>query len=126
MTSYLLDTHTVIWWLDEPERLRRDARVEIANPRNSVFFSAVSMFEIATKEAKGSLKFSADFRERLAGCRFSGLAVTLDHADGVRFLPLHHKDPFDRLLVSQALVEGLTIITSDTMLAKYDVPVLAA
>lgn len=126
MTSYLLDTHVVIWWLESPETLTQAARVEIANPRNTVFVSAVTMFEMATKAAKGKLRFDVDFRERLAACRFAGLPVSLDRADGVRHLPLVHGDPFDRLLVAQARVERLTIITSDAMIAKYDVPVLAA
>lgn len=126
MTSYLLDTHVVIWWLESPEQISQVARTEIANVRNPVFFSAVSMFEIATKEAKGSLRFDADLRDRLAACRFAGLPVSIEHADGVRHLPMIHKDPFDRLLVSQARVERLTLITSDETLARYDVPVLAA
>lgn len=126
MTSFLLDTHVVIWWLESPERITREARTEIANPRNVVFMSAVSMFEIATKEAKGQLRFDADFRERLAACRFTALSITLDHADGVRLLPFIHKDPFDRLLVSQARAERLTLISTDPQIARYDVPVLLA
>lgn len=126
MTTYLLDTHVVIWWLEAPERISSLARMEIANPRNVVYFSAASMFEIAAKEVAGKLRFSADFRDCLTACRFENLSVTVSHADAIRDLPQHHRDPFDRLLVAQACVEGLTIVTKDQLIQLYDVPTLAA
>lgn len=122
----LLDTHVVLWWLDRPEGIAATTRVEIGNPRNAVYFSAVSMFEIAAKEAVGKLRMTDDFREQLASCRFIDLSVTVPHADAVRRLPPVHRDPFDRLLVAQAVVEGLTLVTRDAAIARYEVPVLTA
>lgn len=122
----LLDTHIVLWWLGQPDAIRGDARVEIANPRNAVFYSAASMFEIAAKESAGKLKLTEDFRERLTACRFTDLSVSVSHADAVRRLPLHHRDPFDRLLIAQAQVEGLTLVTRDAEIGRYEIPVLAA
>jgi PIN domain nuclease of toxin-antitoxin system len=125
MNRYLLDTHAVLWWLDRPERLTPQAREAIGNPRNLVCFSAVSMFEIATKEATGKLRVGDDFLARLAECRFEALPMTQAHAEHVRHLPMHHKDPFDRMLVAQARAERLTLLTRDPLINGYDVPVLA-
>lgn len=122
----LLDTHVVLWWLGRPEGIAATTRVEVGNPRNAVYFSAASMFEIAAKEAVGKLRVPDDFLVQLASCRFIDLPVTVPHAEAVRRLPPVHRDPFDRLLVAQAVVEGLTLVTRDTEIARYDVPVLAA
>lgn len=126
MTRYLLDTCVVLWWLSDPEGLRDEARSAIGNPRNLVCFSAVAMFEIAAKQAKGTLRIEGDFPSRVAVCRFEPLPLTVPHAQYVSLLPFHHKDPFDRLLIAQACVEGLTLITRDADVVKYDVSTLLA
>lgn len=119
----LLDTHTAIWALVAPERLGEQVRAEITKPGASVFVSAVSIWEIAIKRAlkkAGSPPFSGS--EALGHFRRSGfllLDVTPDHAAGVDALPGLHRDPFDRLLVSQALAEPLRLVTRDAKLAAY-------
>jgi PIN domain nuclease of toxin-antitoxin system len=122
----LLDTHAFLWWLNNPLLLADRARVAIANPKNFVFVSAVSFVEIAIKENQNKLTTASQPESKMAECRFVELPLTIAHASALRGLPLIHKDPFDRLLIAQAQVEGLTIITRDEKIEKYDVPVMAA
>jgi PIN domain nuclease of toxin-antitoxin system len=119
----LLDTHVAIWALTAPELLAAQARALIADPANDIFVSAVSILEIAIKHHLGKRSappFSgsaalAYFRE--AG--YELLAISAEHAAGVEALPHHHADPFDRLLVAQALTEPLRLITHDAKVAAY-------
>jgi PIN domain nuclease of toxin-antitoxin system len=122
----LLDTHAFLWWLDDPQLLADAARIEIANPRNAVFVSAVCIQEIVLKQARNKLTCPDPILPLIAENRFTPLPITLDHAQAVRDLPPLHKDPFDRQLVAQARVEGMTFVTRDGTLAGYGVPVLAA
>jgi PIN domain nuclease of toxin-antitoxin system len=122
----LLDTHVLLWWLDEPAVLSETARVEIANPRNVVYVSAASIQEIMIKQAKKLLACPEPLLPLLEVNKFTHLPVTLDHALALAALPLHHKDPFDRQLVAQCRCEQLTLVTRDETLMKYDVPVIAA
>jgi PIN domain nuclease of toxin-antitoxin system len=119
----LLDTHIAIWALTEPARLGAAAAL-VADPEHEVFVSAVSVLEIAVKRARGQKKgkppFSAEEALRVlpqAGYRF--LDVTPRHAALVETLPRLHADPFDRLLVAQALAEPLRLVTADAMVARY-------
>lgn len=122
----LLDSQVVLWSLRSPERLPAEAVAAITDPGNSVDVSAASLWEFAIKQSIGKLKVAGDLREHLALQSFSELPVLGEHALAVRDLPLHHRDPFDRLLIAQAMCEGLTIVTSDRAFAAYDVPILPA
>jgi PIN domain nuclease of toxin-antitoxin system len=122
----LLDTHIYLWWLADAAQLAADARIAIANPRNFVFVSAASIIEIAIKQANGKLRASEPPEAMLEACRFRELPLTIAHAAALRGLPPVHKDPFDRLLAAQALVEGMTLVTRDPVLKQYEVPLIAA
>ena len=118
----LLDTHILLWGAIEPERLPRVARSLIESPDNEMVFSALSIWEIAIKTGLGRADFCIDagmLRRSLFDNGYVELAVTGAHAATVAGLPPIHKDPFDRMLVAQAIVEGFTLLTSDPMVAKY-------
>jgi PIN domain nuclease of toxin-antitoxin system len=121
----LLDTHVLLWWIaDQP--LSKAADREIRAARNVVCVSAVSAAEIGVKTAIGKLRTPDDLKRQLQRHRFTHLPVTVEHGLQVGELPLHHRDPFDRLLVAQAQLEGLTIVTRDPRISRYDVATLAA
>ncbi|MGH7893734.1 MAG: type II toxin-antitoxin system VapC family toxin [Candidatus Binatia bacterium] len=126
----LLDTHVFLWWLRDDRRLSRGARAAISATTASVLVSAASIWEIAIKISLRKLEWksarSVTLEDSIAACGFEELAVTALHAAGVRALPHHHRDPFDRILVAQALAEGARIVSADAALAKYVVPVVAA
>ena len=122
--NLLLDTHVLLWWLDNHPNLSRQARTAIADGRNLVFVSAAVIWEIQIKQALGKLKIPANFRKVLGQQEFEPLDITMEHAYAVADLPQHHRDPFDRMLVAQAKVEGLTIVTHDNRLIKYKIPIL--
>lgn len=100
-------------------------RTRIADA-NEALVSAASIWEIAIKRAAGSLDAPADIGARAIEVGYDALGITFDHAREAGRLPLHHRDPFDRMLVAQARVEGLTLLTADAAIRAYDVPVLAA
>ncbi|MGH3529468.1 MAG: type II toxin-antitoxin system VapC family toxin [Pseudonocardiaceae bacterium] len=121
----LLDTNVLIWWLAESPRLSKETRDAItAEPE--VIVSAVSAFEIAVKSAIGKLRVPGDLEVQIVEQAMTELPVTLRHGLAVGQLPMHHRDPFDRLLIAQAQCEGLTIVTADRTFAAYDVPIMAA
>jgi PIN domain nuclease of toxin-antitoxin system len=122
----LLDTHTLLWWLADDARLGTRARAVMADPANVVFVSAASVWEIAIKRAAGRLTGPDDLIESVEDAGFEPLPIGFDHAERVAVLPVHHRDPFDRLLVAQAQVEGATIVTVDRSISAYDVTVLPA
>ena len=125
MTRLLLDTHTFLWWHESSPQLGSQARYEIANQLNEVFFSAISSYEMEFKRNLGKLN-APDFPEDLvAGQGFTPLPVTIAHAELAGRLPLHHRDPFDRILVAQAMIEDLIVITADTNIPRFDVTVLS-
>lgn len=120
----LLDTHVFLWWVqDEP--LAPEAGDAIAAARE-VYLSAASVIEMAIKEAIGKLRVQGDPEEAAAAHGFLPLPITLAHAKSLRHLPLHHRDPFDRLLVAQAMAEGLTLVSADGALGRYGVDLLPA
>jgi PIN domain nuclease of toxin-antitoxin system len=123
----LLDTHVWLWWKADDRRLGKHARHAIVTAAE-VRFSAASAWEIAIKTAAGKLTTPAasNLVEEIERDGFQPLPVTLAHAEELRSLPTLHRDPFDRMLVAQARVEGLTLVTSDERLAGYDVTVLRA
>ena len=121
----LLDTHCLLWWLAADARLKPSVRDAIADRDSTVYLSAVVLWEIRIKEALGKLKIPRDFRNVLDREEFVELPVTLDHADGVARLPDLHRDPFDRLLISQAIDSDLVLVTGDETIQRYPVTTLA-
>lgn len=122
----LLDTQILLWAAGQPERLSARARKLLDDPRNELLFSAASLWEVAIKSTLGREDFQVEPRLLRRGLLDNGyveLPVTSEHAVGIDTLPPHHKDPFDRLLVAQALVEGVVLLTADAQLARYRGPV---
>lgn len=122
----LLDTHALLWALADDPTLARDAQSAISDPGNWVAVSAVSGWEIETKRATGKLRAPENLVETVLATRFVQLPLTLEHGVAAGRLPRHHKDPFDRMLVAQAQLEGLTIVTRDPRFEPYSVAVLPA
>lgn len=121
MTRLLVDTHAVLWWLTDDPALSPTAREALADPATEPLVSAASIWEIAIKRSLGKLAAPDDLPGRIAGEGFAGLPVSAEHAWHVRTLPPHHDDPFDRLLIAQALVERLPVITTDARFGAYGV-----
>jgi PIN domain nuclease of toxin-antitoxin system len=115
----LLDTHLLLWWLEASPSLPAQARELIRDPENTVFVSAVSLWEIRLKQSLGKLRLPVDFSERLAAESFESLPLMASHPRQVGLLPWHHRDPFDRMLVAQAVAEKLVLLTADEALAAY-------
>jgi PIN domain nuclease of toxin-antitoxin system len=126
--NLLLDTHCWLWWIAEPERLNQGVLEQIQDPGNTVYLSAASSWEIAIKVSIGKLTLPEPperfVPKRLARDRISPLPIEHAHALRVATLPLHHRDPFDRLIVSQAQVEKLPLVTVDEQLRPYDVEII--
>ncbi len=120
----LLDTHVAIWWLDGDRRLSATTRAAIESATEA-YLSVVSMWEILIKQDKGRLDLPAGFTDALLD-DFAALPLTVDHVLEGRGLPKVHRDPFDRMLVAQAVTEGLTLVTADRTLADFQVTVLPA
>jgi PIN domain nuclease of toxin-antitoxin system len=120
----LADSHVLLWWLDDPKRVTSAARVAIADPNNTVFFSAASIWEIGLKAGKGKLHIDGDVVAALRSDGFEPLAITMEHAAKSLTLPDMHGDPFDRMLIAQALTEGMMLATRDRLILQYDVPTL--
>ncbi|MBB1246637.1 MULTISPECIES: type II toxin-antitoxin system VapC family toxin [Streptomyces] len=120
----LLDTHVVLWWLDDSAELSDEVK-ELLDTAPAVYLSAVSPWEIAIKQSLGKLAGPDDLAERARDSQFSPLAITAGHAVRAGRLPLIHRDPFDRVLVAQAQTEGLTLVTRDKYIPQYDVRVMA-
>ncbi|HEX9668458.1 MAG TPA: type II toxin-antitoxin system VapC family toxin [Thermoanaerobaculia bacterium] len=122
----LLDTQILLWAAGQPERLTAAARKLLNNQRNELLFSAASLWEIAIKNALGREDFRVEprlLRRALLDNGYVELPVTSQHAVSIDGLPPLHKDPFDRLLLAQALTEGITLVTGDAQLARYPAPV---
>ena len=123
----LADSHVLVWWLDDPQRLIAPPLYHaLQDPANDVLFSAASVWELSLKSAKGQLRLPATFVTLLKADGFDELPVTARHAISTSSLPSLHGDPFDRILIAQALVEGLVLATRDRTIMRYDVPVLDA
>lgn len=124
--NLLLDTHVLLWWLDNPGQLSEAAREAIACSTNVVYVSAVSAWEMVIKKALGKLDAPENLGEVLRECHFTPLPITVAHALAVQALPILHRDPFDRMLVAQALAEGMTIVTRDPQVLRYNVANIVA
>lgn len=121
----LLDTHAFLWWVLDDPRLSKRARAAIGDPKSDVFFSVASAWELAIKTTLGRLDLPGPLEallpQQIALNRFLVLPVALSHALAVVALPPHHRDPFDRLLVAQAQIEELRLVSGDRWIARYDV-----
>ena len=124
---FLLDTHTFLWWVTRHPRLSQRVRSVFEDETTQIFFSAVVAWEIAIKVRLGQLEFQGDpareIPNQVAANGFLTLPIEVRHALQVGALPLLHRDPFDRLLVAQALLENLVVLTSDPAIARYGVQV---
>jgi PIN domain nuclease of toxin-antitoxin system len=126
--KFLLDTHLLLWAAAEPRRLSKQARALIDNPDNDLLFSAASLWEVAIKGGLGRDDFKVDarlLRRGLLDNGYSELPIISDHVVAIDSLPPIHKDPFDRILVAQATVEGVTLLTIDFVVSQYPGPIRA-
>ena len=117
--NILLDTHVLLWWLADSPSLSSQARILISDTGNTIFVSVVTLWEIWLKESLGKLRLPADFEEKLAEESFESLPLTAAQTRHVATLPWRHRDPFDRMLVAQALSENLTLLTADEIIVRY-------
>ncbi len=124
--NLLLDTCVLLWWLDDPDLLSKEASTAIEDPDNEIIVSVVSAWEIAIKRALGKLESPDNLKEVITDSGFELMPIDYEHAWQVKDLPPHHRDPFDRLLVVQASVERLTLVARDPKLKAYNVPILEA
>jgi PIN domain nuclease of toxin-antitoxin system len=126
--SYLLDTNVLLWLLAGSDRVSQPTRDLLADPLNEVFVSAASAWEIAIKASRGRLSVPPNIAvwlpDQLAANRLTPLPVTIAHAAGFEHLPPHHADPFDRILIAQALAQNIQIVTGDRQLERYGVQVI--
>ena len=122
--SLLLDTHILLWWLSDDPLLPPAARHAISAPANEVLVSAATIWEIAIKEAAGRLEVPGDLLEAIDGDDFDMLPITATHAIAAGSLPLHHADPFDRMLIAQARSHRLVLVSVDDRFSRYDVELL--
>ena len=122
---YLLDTHALLWALGEPTTLSPQAGDIIADPTNLIFVSVASLWECAIKASIGKLDLPDDFFDAIDETGYEVLPIHIPHLTRYRSLPMHHRDPFDRILVAQAQAEALTLITRDPEIAKYQIERLA-
>ena len=122
----LLDTHLLLWAAGAPEQFSRDARELLSAPGNELFFSAASVWEISIKRGLGREDFHVDtrlLRRGLLDNGYSELPIGSEHAVQIESLPPIHRDPFDRMLIAQAMVEGITLLTADALVAQYPGPI---
>ena len=122
----LLDTHVLLWTLLAPEEVWPEARELIEDGAQDILVSAASAWEIAIKRAQGRLEAPQDLAAAVAKQSFRPLPISVEHAAAAGDLAAHHRDPFDRMLIAQAMVEGLTIMTRDPSFRAYGVPLLRA
>jgi len=122
----LLDTHVLLWWLSDDSRLGKTSRKAISNPRNQVYVSAASTWEISIKKSTGKLTAPEDMDAIVESEGFDKLPITLFHGEQAGLLPEHHRDPFDRMLIAQAQSDGLVIITNDEKITQYNIRTMAA
>lgn len=124
--KFLLDTHLLLWAAGDPQRLTQQARQLINNPGNELFFSAASLWEVAIKRGLNRPDLQADarlLRRGLLDNGYSELPVVSEHVVATESLPPIHKDPFDRVLVAQATIEGITLLTTDSVVSQYPGPI---
>jgi PIN domain nuclease of toxin-antitoxin system len=124
--NLLLDTHALLWWLDDNPTLSVKARAAILEPTNVVFVSAAVIWEIRIKQSLGKLKIPKNFQAVIEAQPFESLDITSEHAHKIISLAKYHRDPFDRMLIAQAIVERFTLITRDKNIMKYEISYIEA
>ena len=127
--NLLLDTHVLLWWLSNNPRLGKQSKAQIRDPDAMVWISSASVWEIGIKQALGRLEWDGSedaLQVEMEQSGFRSLEIGFQHAWKASALPLHHSDPFDRMLIAQAQCEGLTLMTVDSAIRAYDVPTLDA
>lgn len=123
---YLIDTHILLWWLQDDDQLSEDHKALISNPSIDIYVSAASIWEVTIKKSLKKLSAPNNFLEIVKSNHFKLLPITPSHAWEVLELPAYHSDPFDRLLIAQAIVEKMPIITHDKHFKKYPVNLILA
>ena len=124
--NLLLDTHVLIWALENNSTLSASARNAIIEGKNLVFISSATVWEMSIKQAQGKLEIPDNLQEEINLHRFTQLSINFQHAQLAGKLPNIHKDPFDRMLIAQANIEKLTLVTRDKLIAQYDVAIIEA
>lgn len=124
--KFLADTHAFLWWLVEDPTLSAAAREALSSPEASVYVSAATVWEMAIKRRLGKIQFDGDLVAEIAASGFLELPIYAKHAQAAGDLPRHHDDPFDRILIAQAQIEGLTLISRDRQLEAYGAPLIRA
>ncbi len=128
MPGLLLDTHTFLWWASDAPELSDSARKAISDTGNECFLSSASCWELAIKSSLGKLRLSKPVERFISDLitenGFRLLTIDLRHAAKVETLPFHHRDPFDRLLIAQAITEKLTLVSADSIFSRYDIQLL--
>ena len=123
----LLDTHVFLWWRMDAPQLEEAARSALTDVRNEIFISAAVAWEIVIKRALGKLEFHGDVRAAIHEEGFAALPIRVEHCDALAALPPLHRDPFDRVLIAQAVTERMTLVTHDEQVKRYEaVPILSA
>jgi PIN domain nuclease of toxin-antitoxin system len=120
----LIDSHTFLWWSEPSPHLSLTARGAIADPTNEVLISAAAVWELTIKVSSGRLSLPEDLETMVASQRFAILSITFPHLTRLAGLPRLHRDPFDRMMIAQALAEGIPIATSDRVFASYGLQVV--
>ena len=120
----LLDSHILLWWDSDLSKLSITQRAVIEDPANQVYVSPVSAWELGIKSTVGKLKLQGSVRDLVRRWGFAELPITMAHGERAAELPLLHKDPFDRMLIAQAMTEGMVLVSADSKLAEYGVAVL--
>ena len=118
--NYLLDTHVVLWLVGVRKKFRRPSLRRLEDPTNTLWISAISIWEIGVKEQLGKLKVPSDWSDCIRNWEAKELPVRWSHATRASGLPRHHSDPFDRMLIAQALCEEMTLVTDDETIQQYD------
>ena len=121
---FLVDTQALLWALGEPSALSPAARDAIADPSNLIMVSSASLWECAIKASIGKLDLPDDFFDTIPETGYEVMPIRISHLNVYRTLPMHHRDPFDRMLVAQARAETLTLISRDPEIARYDIEIL--
>lgn len=120
----ILDTHAALWWLADDDRMGAEAARQLTDETNQVLLSATVVWEVAIKRGLEKLTAPEDLVPTLLGAGAQPLPVTLEHAASVELLPQHHRDPFDRMLIAQALAEGASLVSRDDVFRPYGVPLV--
>lgn len=119
MMKYLLDTHVIIWWSDDNKKLKPEFKKIIADGNNLIFVSAASVWEVIIKTKLKKIKLETPIEEIIKKCGFNILDIKMNHVLELNKLKNHHKDPFDRILVAQSIVEKMKLLTQDKLIKKY-------